>query len=215
MFPSEEFDLREPELQWFTRAPKTGQPERGWVSGPLVLVTCHHTAAGGDKPCRSIITRGAVKCACEDAPVSARQKGYLPLRKPDGGKVVILMCATTAKRAVLLARGTPVEFWRAPGKTQPLNVKVLLPEELGLHASANKARQSPDDIRPYLIHVLWQDPVLCRHFPRAGACAPEPEAVKPIKDSRRAPLVPPVAARDNTPSLNGILKQIAHDPNAG
>jgi len=207
MFESEEFRLLDPQLQWHAVAPKATEPVRGWITGPLVVQTVHFSGQA-DKPCRSKITKGAMKCRCDEEPISARQKGYIPVRTKDGRKLVIIMCATTAKVVREIAHGSPVEFWRPKTPKSPLAVKYLLAEELGEMASKNMRTKQPDDIRPYLIHVLWQDAAVARYFPLCGSASVQPPSEPPAPKIKYPPLLRRKAARDNTVSLDNITEGI-------
>jgi hypothetical protein len=212
MFESEEVRLLDDDLQWHTLLLKKGENVRGWVCGPLMLITCHYTN-NASRPCRDKITRGGMLCYCAKEPTSSRQKGYLPIRTPDGRKLVVLMAATTAKRARLMAPGTPVEFWRPDKNNTALCFKVLLAAELGEQTTTNMQRKTPDDIRRYLVEVLWQDRALVEYFARAPRVSANPLTCEPPEPSRKKKIGAAPPARENASPLAGYSEGIGLDPN--
>lgn len=200
MFESEEIRLLPTELQWRTVVPKQGESVKGWLIGPLQVFTCHYHS-NASRPCRDKITKGGMLCYCSKTPTSSRQIGYQPLLTRDREKLVVLMCATTAKKVKMYAHGLPVEFWRPNKEKTPLCVKQILAEDLGTQASANIHAIKPHDIKPYLLNVLWQDTALLTYFSKSPSSS-DPMCTTPKNRSTKTPkLGAASAARDNALSL--------------
>jgi hypothetical protein len=222
MFESEPIKLLAPHLCWTTTSCSKGERVRGWVAGPMVVVSCHFLKGGASKPCRALMTKGAVGCYCADTPTATRQLGYLPIITPARERVVILMCATTARKASLLARTEAVEFARAKTARAMVHFNRLVPGELGESSPVfTQLKRQVHDIKEYLWRVLWQDAVLFQHFSivtsaqaqTAAQAAAEPpaQAEQPIK---YPPLVRRPRARDNAPSVADSVQGIGMTPDA-
>jgi len=213
MFESESIRLLPAELQWRTVVPKQGESVRGWVGGKLQVQTVHFVNKAS-RPCRDKITRGGMHCYCGKTPMSSRQIGYLPLITKEREKVVILMCATTSKKAALLETGQPVEFWRPARDKVGLMFKVILPEELGETATENMRRMKPHDIRQYLLQVLWQDTELIRYFEKHVPTSDYLPVAPPPAPTKMPPLVKRPKARDTSAPVAAIVQGLsaAFDP---
>lgn len=214
MFESEPVRLLPPELQWETVCPGKGESFRGFIAGPVSLHTCHYKN-NASRPCRDIITKGKMLCYCAKGMDARRQIGYMPMLTRDNEKRVMLMCATTAKRAMLLSVGQPVEFWRPNKDKTPLNFKVLIEDEMGSAKTHNMARMKPHDIKQYLLRILWQDHELVAYFDKSFAssvqeCAPPPAAAAP-----RPKLVRERKSEQNTAPVVSIVQGLSDTFKAG
>ena len=212
MFSSERIELLAPHLQWRTNTIGPGNSVRGWIAGPLQVVSVHFVNKAS-RPCRSKITSGKLLCYCAATPISVRQLAYLPLITQAREKVVVLMCATTARKASILAVTQEVEFWRPQRAKAPLAIKILVPGELGTSPFTEVIKKKPHDIREYLLRVLWQDLDLINYFDKLET-ASEPKCATPAGEiPKYPPLVRRSKARDNTVSLPKLTEGIGLDPN--
>lgn len=194
MFESETVRLLAPHLQWRTVVPKQGETVRGYVAGPLIVTTVHYVGKAS-KPCRQKLTKGELKCYCVEAMNSARQIGYLPIITQGREKLVILMCATTARKASLLPHTQEVEFWRPSKSKVGLAFKQLVKGELGDDTLPNFIKKAPHDIREYLWRVLWQDSELCSYFEKKQS-ASGPVCAAPVG---ALPALPPLVKKKKAP----------------
>lgn len=214
MFESEAIRLLPAELQWRTVVPKQGESIRGWIGGKLQVQTVHFMSKAS-RPCRDKITRGGMLCYCSKTPMSSRQIGYLPLLTKEREKVVVLMCATTAKKAALLETGQPVEFWRPTRDKVGLQFKVLLASELGEQQTENMKRMKPHDIRQYLLQVLWQDTELIRYFEKHVPTSSYLPVAPPPEPSKYPALVKRGKARDTSAPVAEIVQGMSEAFPAG
>jgi len=214
MFQSETIKLLPAELQWRTVVPKKGESLRGWVVGPLCLHTVHFVNKAS-RPCRNLLTGGGMHCYCATKPMSARQVGYQPFLTQAREKVVVLMCATTARKMSHFGQGSPLEFWRQNKDKSGLNVKHVMAEELGDINTANIARQKPWDIRPYLLKVLWQDSELVTYFEKVVPASGPANTTTVGKQPKYAPHRPKLPGYDNGPTVADIVKGLADATKVG
>jgi hypothetical protein len=205
MFDSEEIRLLPAELQWRTVCPKQGESLRGWVAGKLLIHTCHFVNKAS-RPCRAVLTKGGMSCFCSITPQSRRQIGYLPMITREREKVVMLMCATTARKASLLEHGQPVEFWRMNKSKVGLLFKVITPDEMGDKTTVNMRQMKPHDIRPYLLRVLWGDTDLVTYFDQIIPASEQDPTFKPGSVPKYSPLVRKPKPKHNQLTASEIVQ---------
>src|SRR5262245_42362924 len=120
MFESAPIRLRPKSLNWTTVTIGKGETLKGWLAGPLVNVECHWLN-GASRACRAAITKGVLKCYCEEEFNQVRTIGYVPLLTKEGDKFVILLSKTVAVKVRDYAYGVPVKFSRPKRDKAPLN----------------------------------------------------------------------------------------------
>lgn len=206
MFEDAEIVLRPVQDSWTTIPIAQGTEFRGVLAGPIRRVYCHHDGTSS-KPCRSEITKGAVKCYCQTEPTKGRVYGYAPFIAKDGGQVVVMLSATTTKKMMAYKRGDCVRLVRPDRPKAALVPHMMLAEEMGTKL-VERIRNGPDaDIAYYLLSILWHDELLVRHFygPQVGdrkAALKRPPLVKKKLTDTPAP------ASDNALSLETALNGV-------
>lgn len=136
-----------------------------WVIGPQVVCRTHFDRKKNQtKPCRAWATKGQLLCPLGEK-CRPRTISYLPLRVHKGDeRIVIILSRTAALHArEVLHQGTCLLLYRdATGNNPPVRWKLLIGTDDPAPAiTANVRRQTPWDIKPYLLH-LWQDEPLAR-----------------------------------------------------
>jgi hypothetical protein len=164
-FPRRRFSAVDPALKWRYHGIAAGESVRGWIVGPMVVLDTHWKLAGapGEKdhtePCLKFLTRGALKCRCEELPIATRETGYVPFQTTLGEQIVFTCSKTTGRHVELIGVFTPCEFTRPKVPKAPLKVRTVLEDEVGVITTRNMQRRTPADITPWLLH-LWGIPEL-------------------------------------------------------
>jgi len=163
MFESEEVTPVDPALCW--HVVKVGQevPLRGFVAGPVQVVTCHQWGKVS-KPCWSRISKGQLACPrCEDR-AARRQIGYLPIWEAQSLKQLVVI---VSKTMVPIAQAAPFRsaVMCIMPKTKGLPMKITPEQDIHTHTGNRRLlmTRTPHDIRPYLLH-LWGQPELVELF---------------------------------------------------
>src|SRR5436853_5837746 len=95
MFENAPLEVTPPHLAWRTVQIPAGDNLVGWLAGPIITVKVHWKHKSS-KPCRELLTKGAVKCYCSTEPQSLRTIGYVPVFTPDKEKCVVIVSETVA-----------------------------------------------------------------------------------------------------------------------
>jgi hypothetical protein len=131
-----------------------------WVIGPQVICKTHYDKRRKQtKACRAWITKGKLPCPL-GARCCTRTTSYQPLRVHQGEERMVVVFSHTAALAAkdVLHQGTCLMLYRPkPDNHPPLKWKLLVGTDDPAPAiTANVRRQTPWEIKPYLLH-LWQD----------------------------------------------------------
>lgn len=134
-----------------------------WLAGPPFAVHCHH-AGKVSKPCWRLLTRGKLQCPMCGVS-NKRLIAYVPLiLRGDESRRVVIISKTILPEIEKLPLWQPVVCLGAKQRGFPGVVRAT--DDVSLQNSTwSKLKKRPaEDVREYLLRVLWGQPDLCRFF---------------------------------------------------
>lgn len=205
---------RLPGQQWTTRTLKEGERETGVLVGPIRRIACHWDEdLECSKPCRDVLTKGAVPCYCAKTHQRTTVRVYVPILDKKGEQLVMLISATSYKRIAALPHATVLVFNRVGVNISRTYANYGNPFEFEQSILRRAQQLAPQDISDYLVYVLWQDPKLIAHYDKVAndkLTIPKLAVKQPWK--KNAVDAPPVAPQ-NAPAVASIVLNIGLDPN--
>jgi hypothetical protein len=150
-------------LAWRTIPIPRDLPLAGWIAGAPFGVHVHHVGQVS-KPCWRKLTLGTLRCPwC--AETKRRLVGYVPLLTfKDHARRVVIVSKTILPSVEALPLWSPVVCLTPRQRGMPSVIRPTDDCSL-LGAAHTKLLKRPgEDIREYLIRVLWRVPEICEHF---------------------------------------------------
>ena len=147
-------------LRWKFECVEVGKKVYGWVAGPVVGVEGHGTPSF--KPCRALLTKGAVACPWCALPYPVRYQGYMPIIDKHGGKKVYAINLDNTARVDAMRHLQPVKLHKGPHKNSSL--EVFTEEWTTIQPTGNNVTNRPADIKEWLLTVLWKAEGLAQWF---------------------------------------------------
>lgn len=164
LLPQSEIPILPDALKWETVPLGPDESLEGWIAGPVQVVQTHWDKFRNcSRPCRAFMSKGAVRCPCEDEPIRMRVIGYVPVIDKYKKKFVVILSALVAHEAGKLKQGEAVKFLRPKIANRPVRIVRLGEGAIASSVGQLVRDRKPADIGEYLLH-LWQDRELTEHF---------------------------------------------------
>jgi hypothetical protein len=208
MFPVIKADVGPPVLKIRCHKITAGTTFEGWVIGPVVVAVTHWNGEAS-KPCRNVMSGGALECYCKTSREKQRKIGYVPLISSDGERVVIIVSNGVAGQFEFVTKGAPVVLGRTLIPKSPVWWKGREVPEGQKAKNTQVQRMERIDIRPWLLN-LWDDGPLRRYYLGAETSSEQPGIISaPIP--AQVPTVEPTPIASPAPAAK-LVKTKARKP---
>ena len=181
MFESHEPAFVPPHLRWKYTKLLPGTNLSGWLAGPFVGVIGHWV--NGTKPCRLVMTKGALQCVCETSPFAERWVGHVPLLDRSYRQVVIGIGPDAREILKTIPVGASIKASKGKAGTAPT---MIHPDDIGFPCERIDL-DKPSDIREWLL-TLWGDTDLAQWIKDNPVATPVSEAHRPLSLKERRDL---------------------------
>lgn len=193
---------------WNYEAPGRGETRSGYLAAAPLWITVHHEH--GSRPCRQVVSRGALSClmcACE---AKSKQKGFVPYYSRDYLTLFVIVPDTLRLALSEIEPGTQIEIVRGKRVYDPAIPREKTFRPVPLPKSLPVGDQV--DMLPSLLR-MWKDAPLSKWHESTGSDKPlslaaPPRVEVPAEILKRMHPVPAVNATDEAAALANVMESL-------